>query len=105
MTEMSYRHETDFFAGLVQQTVRYVGKGYRYYVVGEIPKRRQDNPEQIDAVLLHKFDIEKVHIKEPERRRVDAPVFSICATGIIGQYLPRQAVTNFSKNIQKDNER
>lgn len=52
-----YRYVATSEAGFVQQIVRCVAKGYRYYTVGRV--RRGKAPEQVDQVLLTKFGIER----------------------------------------------
>lgn len=53
----NYRYVATSEAGFVQQIVRCVAKGYRYYTFGQV--RRGKTPEQIDQVLLTKFGIAK----------------------------------------------
>lgn len=52
-----YCYEAQSFAGFVQQLVRYVQSGYRFYVVGEVPARKP--VEAIDAKLLQRYAIAK----------------------------------------------
>src|SRR5438876_534642 len=53
---MEYRCEATSVAGFVQQlAVAYVGRGYFFYVSGEIPERK--DPHAVDEKLIAKYDI------------------------------------------------
>jgi hypothetical protein len=53
---MEYRCETTSVAGFVQQlAVAYVGRGYFFYVTGEIPERK--DPHAVDRRIIEKYDI------------------------------------------------
>src|SRR5262249_29465887 len=53
---MEYRCETRSVAGFVQQlAVAYVGRGYFFYVTGEIPERK--DPCGVDAKLIAKYGL------------------------------------------------
>ena len=54
---MRYRCEATSVAGLIQQlAVGYVARGYRFYVVGRVPKGK--DPAAVDRKLLQKYGIE-----------------------------------------------
>lgn len=53
---MEYRCEATSVAGFVQQlAVAYVGRGYVFYVTGEIPERK--DPRAVDAKLIEKYGL------------------------------------------------
>jgi hypothetical protein len=53
---MEYRCEATSVAGFVQQlAVAYVGRGYLFYVTGEIPERK--DPHGIDEKLIAKYGL------------------------------------------------
>jgi hypothetical protein len=53
---MQYRCEATTVAGFVQQlAVAYVGRGYFFYVLGEIPERK--DPRDVDQRLIAKYGI------------------------------------------------
>jgi hypothetical protein len=53
---MEYRCEATSVAGFVQQlAVAYVGRGYFFYVIGEIPERK--DPRVVDSRLIAKYGI------------------------------------------------
>jgi hypothetical protein len=53
---MEYRCEATSVAGFVQQlAVSYIGRGYFFYVVGEIPERK--DPLVIDQRLIEKYGL------------------------------------------------
>src|SRR5712691_3201856 len=53
---MKYRSEATSVAGFVQQiAVAYVGRGYFFYVVGEIPERK--DPHAVDEKLIAKYGL------------------------------------------------
>ena len=53
---MEYRCEATSVAGFVQQlAVSYVGRGYFFYVIGEIPERK--DPRVIDQRLIEKYGL------------------------------------------------
>jgi hypothetical protein len=53
---MEYRAEVLSVAGFVQQlAVSYVGKGYWFYVAGQVPERKR--PEAVDAKLIVRYGI------------------------------------------------
>src|SRR5215475_6096161 len=53
---MEYRCEATSVAGFVQQlAVAYVGRGYFFYVRGEIPERK--DPRAVDEKLITKYGI------------------------------------------------
>jgi hypothetical protein len=54
---MKYRCEATGVAGFVQQlAVAYIGRGYFFYVLGEIPEKKE--PSVIDERLVEKYGIE-----------------------------------------------
>lgn len=54
---MKYRCEATSVAGFVQQlAVAYIGRGYFFYVLGEIPEKK--DPSVIDERLIEKYGIE-----------------------------------------------
>jgi hypothetical protein len=53
---MEYRCEATSVAGFIQQlAVAYVGRGYFFYVTGEIPERK--DPRAIDEKLIEKYGL------------------------------------------------
>ena len=53
---MEYRCEATSVAGFVQQlAVAYVGRGYFFYIVGEIPERK--DPHAVDEKLIAKYGL------------------------------------------------
>jgi len=53
---MEYRCEATSVAGFVQQlAVAYVGHGYWFYVIGEIPERK--DPRGVDEKLIEKYGL------------------------------------------------
>jgi hypothetical protein len=53
---MEYRCEATSVAGFIQQlAVAYVGRGYFFYVVGEIPERK--DPRGVDERIIDKYGI------------------------------------------------
>jgi hypothetical protein len=53
---MEYRCEATSVAGFIQQlAVSYIGRGYFFYVVGEIPERK--DPRVIDQRLIEKYGL------------------------------------------------
>src|SRR5690349_14881615 len=53
---MEYRCEATSVAGFVQQlAVAYVGRGYFFYVTGEIPERK--DPRLVDEKLIEKYGL------------------------------------------------
>jgi hypothetical protein len=53
---MEYRCEATTVSGFIQQlAVSYVGRGYFFYVVGEIPERK--SPCEVDARIIGKYGI------------------------------------------------
>jgi hypothetical protein len=53
---MEYRCEATTVAGFIQQlAVAYVGRGYFFYVTGEIPERK--DPRGVDARIIAKYGI------------------------------------------------
>ena len=58
MKETEYRCKAVSIEGLVQQvTLSYLRHGYFYYVTGAL--KPQQNPEEIDAHIIEKYDIKK----------------------------------------------
>jgi hypothetical protein len=54
---MQYRCEATSVVGFIQQiAVAYVGRGYFFYVTGEIPERK--DPRAVDARIIEKYGIE-----------------------------------------------
>jgi hypothetical protein len=51
----SYRYEAAHVAGFIQQLVRYVSLGYRYYVASEIPAGK--DPAEVDKKLIERYGI------------------------------------------------
>jgi hypothetical protein len=53
---MEYRCEATSVAGFIQQlAVAYVGRGYLFYVTGEIPERK--DPRAVDEKLIEKYGL------------------------------------------------
>jgi hypothetical protein len=53
---MQYRCEATTVAGFIQQlAVAYVGRGYFFYVTGEIPERK--DPRDVDTRIIEKYGI------------------------------------------------
>src|SRR5437016_1351411 len=53
---MEYRCEATSVAGFIQQlAVSYVGRGYFFYVTGEIPERK--DPRAVDEKLIAKYGL------------------------------------------------
>ena len=51
---MKYRCEATSVAGFVQQlAVAYVGRGYFFYVTGELPERK--DPRAVDRRIIEKY--------------------------------------------------
>ena len=51
---MEYRCEATSVAGFVQQlSVAYIGRGYFFYVVGEIPEGK--DPHSVDQKLIQQY--------------------------------------------------
>jgi hypothetical protein len=54
---MKYRCEATSIAGFVQQlAVAYIGRGYFFYVLGEVPQKKDPGP--VDERLVEKYEIE-----------------------------------------------
>src|ERR1051326_424060 len=53
---MEYRCEATSVAGFVQQlAVAYIGRGYFFYVTGEIPEKK--DPSSVDEKLIAKYGL------------------------------------------------
>ena len=53
---MEYRCEVTSVAGFIQQlAVAYVGRGYFFYVIGEIPEGK--DPRSVDQKLIAKYGL------------------------------------------------
>src|SRR5436190_4966269 len=53
---MEYRCEATSVSGFIQQlAVAYVGRGYFFYVTGEIPEKK--DPRAVDAKLIAKYGL------------------------------------------------
>src|SRR5580693_2412595 len=53
---MEYRCEATSVAGFIQQlAVAYVGRGYFFYVTGEIPERK--DPRAVDRRIIEKYAV------------------------------------------------
>lgn len=64
---MQYRCETTTVGGFVQQlAVGYVSRGYRFYVTGRIPDRK--DPREVDEKLVRHYDL-ALSSAERSRRR------------------------------------
>ena len=65
---MVYRCEAASAAGFVQQLAcSYLSNGYHYYVVGEIPERK--DPRAVDAAMLERYGPELSRFQRARRKR------------------------------------
>ena len=68
MTTKSYRCEAASVAGFVQQlATAYIGHGYRYYAVRQIPERK--DPRRVDAKLIDLYGMDVSKWARARRKR------------------------------------
>lgn len=67
--EQPYRCEASSLEGFVSQVVRYITKGYRYYVTGIVPDRVAD-PRLVDQKLIAKYEINLPKWTRARRRKL-----------------------------------
>ena len=77
---MEYRCEATSVAGFVQQlAVAYVGRGYIFYVTGEIPEKK--DPRVVDAKLVQMECRRRGHL-ERRRKKTDIDLGQLRDHGI-----------------------
>ena len=91
---MNYRCEATSVAGFVQQLACcYVRHGYHYYVVGEIPPRK--DPVAVDERIVERYGLELSKFARARRKRAGLAnvqylrfrsFFVMCATGPRGEH-------------------
>lgn len=66
-----YRYECESVEGFVQRAVVLAQRGYRYFVQGEVPERKE--PAAIDKKLLAKYDLRKTRRQRAYRKSRGLP--------------------------------